>query len=515
MKKNKTIALLVMLMFALTFIAPVTYASTLNDVPGMLEEQLVPGYPDIHGHWAEQTINKMLGKEITTGYPDGTFKPDNSITRAEFATIVAKAFELEAKPGKVFADTEKHWAKDTISIVAAHGISSGYSDKEFGPDDFITREQMTVMAVKAAKLTELINKKTFADSQNISDWAKDSVDLAVGNDLITGYPDNTFKPKGNASRAEAAVVLYKSMSLKLSPDLTVVLTEDELSYFNGDLFFNRDYLNIHNQFLSSLYDEPADIDLFELFYCGSGISETMTDDELKAVMAKSGMTGSIEELPCGCEKNSRSNMDQILTECMGIRLADTNEVGLDNFIYLPQYDAYYHLHGDTNYRINIKFSRGEHEGNLIRLFYNDTFSSGGDRVLTLEERNGEYLFVSHQKVSNKEVTGIGNSTQFTKEEINAAIKVVKDNFSFPASTLTKVWYNEENSDKITKIYLENGKGAGSGIEPENVMVLLSNFYVDDSGDNPVLNPDSTYTDYQWILIRDDKTSDWKVDDWGY
>lgn len=118
---------------------------------------------------------------------------------------------------------------------------------------------------------------------------------------------------------------------------------DDLSYFNGDSFFNGDYLNIRNQFLSSLYNQPADINLFELFYCGSQLSESMTDDELKAVMAEENMTMTIEELPCTCEKNSRSNMDKILLDHMGISLADTNKVRLDQFNYFSQYDAYYHF----------------------------------------------------------------------------------------------------------------------------------------------------------------------------
>ncbi len=189
----------------------------------------------------------------------------------------------------------------------------------------------------------------------------------------------------------------------------ILLTQDELAYFNGDSFFNGDYLNIRNQFLSSSYSQPVDIDLFELFYCGSGIAEKITDDELKAVMEKSGMAGSIENLPCPCEKNSRSNMDKILLEHMGITLADTNEVGLDKFTYLPKYNAYYHLHGDTNYRTNIKFFKGDREGNLIRLFYNDTFFGDGVKVLTLQEKNGGYLFVSNQKVVTK-VIDLGNST---------------------------------------------------------------------------------------------------------
>ena len=178
----------------------------------------------------------------------------------------------------------------------------------------------------------------------------------------------------------------------------ISLSEDELAYFNGDSFFNGAYMNMHNQFLSSLYDQPADINLFELFYCGSGLDETITDAELVAVLEKLEMTMSLDEIPCPCEKNSFSNMDEILTEYMNITLAETEEIGLENFVYLSDYDSYYHLHGDTNYRSNINFSRGEREGDIIRLFYSDGFLADGDKVLTLREKNGAYLFTANQMV---------------------------------------------------------------------------------------------------------------------
>jgi hypothetical protein len=115
----------------------------------------------------------------------------------------------------------------------------------------------------------------------------------------------------------------------------------------------------------------------------------------------------------------------------------------------------------------------------------------------------------------KLIKEIGDSIKFTKEEIGEAIKAVETDFDFLASTLTKIWYNEKESDKFTKLYLKYGNGSVNEAKSENVIVLLSNFYVDDSVDNPVLNSDFTYENYQWILIRDDKASDWKIDDRGY
>ena len=110
---------------------------------------------------------------------------------------------------------------------------------------------------------------------------------------------------------------------------------------------------------------------------------------------------------------------------------------------------------------------------------------------------------------------IGESTKFSKEEINNAVDCLKISFDFEACTLTKIYYNEEISNTAVEDYLQFGNGSVNKVKAENVIVLLSDFDVDNSGDNPVLNPGETYTNYKWILIRDDKNSDWKVDDWGF
>lgn len=125
------------------------------------------------------------------------------------------------------------------------------------------------------------------------------------------------------------------------------------------------------------------------------------------------------------------------------------------------------------------------------------------------------LGCTQERYSSDIVIDISESTKFSKDEINSAIECVKNNFSFPSSTLTKIWYDEKKSNTLIDSYLETGRGAINGVKEENVIIILSNFDVDDSGDNPVLTPDTTYTDYQWILIRDDNTSDWKIDDMGY
>ncbi|MBD7915289.1 DUF4829 domain-containing protein [Clostridium sp. Sa3CUN1] len=119
------------------------------------------------------------------------------------------------------------------------------------------------------------------------------------------------------------------------------------------------------------------------------------------------------------------------------------------------------------------------------------------------------------KISNDISIEISQSSKFSKDEIEEAIQCVKDNFSFPGATLTTVWYDEKKSNYLIEEYLENGNGSINGVKVENLIIILSNFDVDGSGDNPVLTPNTTYSNYKWILIRNDKNSDWEIDDFGY
>ncbi len=181
----------------------------------------------------------------------------------------------------------------------------------------------------------------------------------------------------------------------------VPLSAEELSYFNGNDFFNGEYFNLHNQFLSSLYEKPQDIDLFELFYARPN-SEGISEAELQAVSEKTGW--SPDTCPCG--KISKADLDAALTENMGLTLADTNGVGLDSFTYLEEYDAYYNPHGDTNYRSEVSFYAGEQQGDLVRLYYEDTFMADGCKAVTLKKVDGGYHFVSHQYADTTRIGSI-------------------------------------------------------------------------------------------------------------
>jgi hypothetical protein len=171
-------------------------------------------FADIKGHWSEANVRELVKLCAINGYADNTFKPNANITRAEFVSVIVKAFHLGAQDGKTFADTENHWAKSAIATAAAAGIVAGYRDNSFGPDDLITREQMAVIVARAANLAATDKSISFPDSADISDWARTALATATAKGLINGYEDGTVKPKVNTTRAQAVAVILRALQAK-------------------------------------------------------------------------------------------------------------------------------------------------------------------------------------------------------------------------------------------------------------------------------------------------------------
>jgi hypothetical protein len=164
---------------------------------------------DCSGHWAENQINEFVDLGYVGGYEDKTFKPNNSITRAEFVRILNNTFGLTKSSGKVFNDTQYHWAKTDIDIAVTNGVCNGKSATEFKPNDPITREEAAVMISNYKKLSDTNYDKLniYTDRNEVSTWAKDGVEGVIENGYMNGYSDNTFKPKNKITRAEAVVTL--------------------------------------------------------------------------------------------------------------------------------------------------------------------------------------------------------------------------------------------------------------------------------------------------------------------
>lgn len=166
---------------------------------------------DISNHWARDYILFMIDKKVTNGYSDSTFKPDNKITRAEFAKILVETLKLnKVVYNNSFSDVNNHWAKDYIQTAYNAGLIKGY-DKTFKPNASITRSEMATMIGRTLSTDKSVDLKIFKDNSKIPSWAKEYVSKSVSENLITG--DNSyFRPNDNTTRAEAITILYRLLN---------------------------------------------------------------------------------------------------------------------------------------------------------------------------------------------------------------------------------------------------------------------------------------------------------------
>jgi S-layer homology domain. len=180
---------------------------TLSNVKTNVPNNVV--FTDIKGHWAESAINQAMKLGFVNGYPDNTFKPEREVTRAEFVIMLVKALGLNGVEQKaVFTDNIPAWAKPYIETAVNQHMVSGYTDGTFRPNNKITREEMAAIIIRALNMnTDNNTKLSFADSKQIAEWAKPYVALSSELGIMQGRGNNKFAPKAPATRAEAVTVI--------------------------------------------------------------------------------------------------------------------------------------------------------------------------------------------------------------------------------------------------------------------------------------------------------------------
>lgn len=168
-----------------------------------------PEFTDITGHWAEKDILELVDLGIVDGYGDNTFRPNLGITRAEFTKLMVTCLgaKLEGE-GHVYDDTANHWAKDYIAIGTELGIVNGIGENLFDPDRIITREQVAAIIYRMAGKPE-VAASTFADRDDISDYAKSAVDYVSSEGIMIGIGNNMFGGRDNINRAQMATVILR------------------------------------------------------------------------------------------------------------------------------------------------------------------------------------------------------------------------------------------------------------------------------------------------------------------
>ncbi|OKP89213.1 fibronectin type III domain-containing protein [Paenibacillus sp. P32E] len=177
-------------------------------------------FKDVERHWAKKAINDMGSRKVINGAAKGLFNPDQDITRAEFAAILVRGLGLKLKAGvPPFSDVDrKDWFADAIGTAFTYNLISGFDDGSFHPNDKMTREQAMVILARAMIITRLevmdhqMTKQfpdSFTDAETISTWAKSGVSDCLKAGLVSGRNSGELAPKAFITRAEVAVIVQR------------------------------------------------------------------------------------------------------------------------------------------------------------------------------------------------------------------------------------------------------------------------------------------------------------------
>jgi hypothetical protein len=176
-------------------------------------------FKDMVNHWAKAAVNNMGSRMVVEGTGNGNFSPDRDITRAEFAAIIVRGLGLGlGNGGSKFSDIKPtDWFSSAVQAAYEYGLINGFEDGTFRPNEKITREQAMQIIANAIKLTKLNEQledlspepilQAFNDAGEISSWAMYSVAKSVKAGIVTGRSDNELAPKDFITRAEVATIM--------------------------------------------------------------------------------------------------------------------------------------------------------------------------------------------------------------------------------------------------------------------------------------------------------------------
>ena len=169
----------------------------------------------------ENTVEQTDDVQYIQGYPDGSFKPSKSLTRAEATVVLANILNIQPTDNNYetkFSDVKpQQWFYNYVSALTEKGIINGYPDGTFRPNDKITRAEMVTLVVKALGLNGEY-ASSFSDISN--SWAKDAIAIASAKGWINGYSDGTFRPNDSITRAETVVFLNNVIGVDVSTNVS-------------------------------------------------------------------------------------------------------------------------------------------------------------------------------------------------------------------------------------------------------------------------------------------------------
>lgn len=195
-------------------LAPVV-APLVAPAPAVAQSNSFPDVPQ--GYWAKEFIEELTERNIINGFPDGTFRPDAPVTRAQFSSLISGAFsKSETRSSINFVDvSSNYWARSSIDKSYKTGFLSGYPGNIFRPEQNIPREQVIVSLANGLNYTTGAVDSTLSyynDATSISSWARSSVAAATQRRMVVNYPIlKNLNPSRNATRAEVAAFIYQAL----------------------------------------------------------------------------------------------------------------------------------------------------------------------------------------------------------------------------------------------------------------------------------------------------------------
>lgn len=175
-------------------------------------------FSDVEAHWARPFIEALAKENVISGFPDGTFKPNAPVTRAQFAAIVRQAFnENEVREARGFTDvTANYWATPAINEAYETGFMSGYPNRQFRPGEEIPKVQVLVSLASGLRLspkTQITDTlKVFRDAAEIPTYAVNGVAAATEKSVVVNYPNVSYlNPNEVATRGDVAAFIYQAL----------------------------------------------------------------------------------------------------------------------------------------------------------------------------------------------------------------------------------------------------------------------------------------------------------------
>jgi hypothetical protein len=172
---------------------------------------------DIHGYWAEQTLDRWLDAGWLHGYDDKTVRPNHPISRGEFVSLINRSFGFTEMAPIDFHDLKpEEWEYAEVQKAVKEGYLTGYPDHTTHVHDTVSRQEAAVMIARLLKLKAADQAKSagFSDEDKAAAWSKEAIKQVTAKGIMEGYDDHTFKPYQGITRAEAVVVLDQAVSTK-------------------------------------------------------------------------------------------------------------------------------------------------------------------------------------------------------------------------------------------------------------------------------------------------------------